>query len=558
MNTRRISFLALSALPLIACTQPTSSVDEPSSTTQKLMAGDPEPVFDPDLVVAPPPDDLIVSTLEIGDGWRKIRVAGKATDSDSGAIVAVDRELVVITDKSKIDGAPVSNIVKNEYKTTDATLTSKTLSPTLIGADALPPGEEVDIIDPAVAAQMETAAASGTSGTLFFGCSSYEKTYDKSISTTKTYSYTKGTETGNFTGSMAFNATLAASGKGAVTIKVHRSIYSLCVPYKVSFVKAAFTGNANVVAKANVDAKFEKEWHYDKKVAQPSLGSLSFSIAGFPVKINFSAPIHVGVDAEAKATLKLDGSATGNATLNVTCTSGGCSGSKSATYGWTAGTTPTVAAEAKVKISPYAYAGIHANLYTDWIANAEIGVKAKAMGDLWGYAGNTCGDGDFNGSNEFVTALALDARVGVDLVAKASILGSDKGPWSWKLVDKHVAFWDLGSSGAMSPMLNAKAQPLGTTTAVANGRMRPCWPWTDKMKYRVNFNDGSTTEFYEVPSTMFAKSHNYGSFGPKVVSVTAIVDEQGRTPGKTTTDNVYLKPLIFDPDLVLTAKTLEP
>jgi hypothetical protein len=540
MNTRRITFLALSALPLIACTQ--QAQEDVTSKSAPLMV-ETDIAFDPDLTVAPAPPELSVSTLETGDGWKRIRVFGKATDIDSDAVVAVDRELVVITDKTKVSTAPVAKFVKSEIEAEAVAM--KTKEPSYLAAGGLPEGEEADIIDPVAAEEAQARMESGTT-TMFFGCSDYEKTFSKTISTTKTYSHTKSTESGALTGSMAFTATLAASGTGKVVIKVHRSAWTLCAPYKVSFRKATFTGNANVTAKANVDATFEKTWKYDKKVAQPSLGSLSFAIGPVPVSINFSAPIHVGVEATAKATLKMDGSGTANATLDLACTTGGCSGSKSATFGWTGGTSPSVGLNGKVDVTPYAYAGVHANLYTDWIANAEIGVKAKLKGELWAYAGNTCGDGDFNGSNEWVTAAALDTRFGVDLIAKASIVGGDYGPWTWKLLDKHLAFWDLGSSTAMAPMLNAKANPMGSTSVLANGRMRPCWPWADKMKYRINFNDGSTEEFWESPATLFAKVHNYGTFGSKVVSVTAVVDEQGRTPGKTTTDSVYLKPFVFD------------
>lgn len=551
MNARCISLLALSALPLIACTQATGTTDDVASQSQPLLTADPEPTFDPDLAVAPPADDLIVSTLQVGDGWRKIRVVGKALDSETSAVVAVDRELVVIQDKSKIDTAPVAAFVKSEIKAEAATTTMKPGTLSMLAADTLPDGADVDIVDPLIAQQAETAQTSGAP-MLAFGCSSYDKTYSKTISTTKTYNFNKTAEPGNFSGSMAFQATLAASGTGKVVIKVHRSVYSACLPYKVSFRHASFAGNADVTAKANVNAAFEKTWKFDKKVAQPSLGSLSFAIGPVPVKINFSAPIHVGVEAAAKATLKLDGSATGKATLNVRCTTGGCSGTKTATFGWTSGTTPTIEAGAKVSITPYAYAGVHANLYTDWVANAEIGVKAKVKGDLWGYAGNTCGDGDFNGSNELVTAAALDARVGVDLVTKAGALGSDYGPWSWQLLDKHVAFYDLGLPGnsAMAPMLQTTANPRGSTTVEAKGRMRPCWPWTDKMKYRIQWNNGVTTDVWETPSVLFSKLQNYGSFGSKLVSVTAMVDEQGRTPGKTTSDSIFLSPMaVFDPIL---------
>lgn len=548
MNTRllaKVSLVAVSALPLImGCTQQAADGSDPESFGAQqapLMASDPDPIFEPDPVVLPPPESLSVSTVLVGDGWRKIRVYGQATDANTGALVPVDRELVVIEDKTKVSTAPIATFAKQEIEQ------ELTYSKTAYLAGTTAEQDEVDIVDPATAAEAEAAMSSGTDSMLRLGCTSEERTYEKSISTTKTYSHTKTTEAGSFTGSAAFTATLAASAKAKVKIKVHRSIWIGCLPYKVSFRNAQFQGNADVTAKANVDATFEKSWKYDKKVAQPSLGSLAFSISGFPVKLNFSAPIHVGVEANAKATLKLDGSVTGKGSFDVVCTTSGCTGTKTATYGWTPGTTPTLAVNARVDVAPYAYAGVHANLYTDWIANAELGVKAKINGELWGYAGNTCGDADYNGTNEWVTGLTLNARARVDLIAKASIVGTDHGPWTWNLLDRHLAFWDLGSSGATTPMLNTKANPLGSTTVEAYGRMRPCWPFTDKMLYRVAWNDGTTTEFWESPTVQFSKLKNYGSYGTKVVSVTAVRDTMGRAPNKTKTDSVYLGPILVEP-----------
>jgi len=544
MNARRVTLLALSALPLLACTQPTSE-DVTNKTTSPLAIAEPDVAFDPDLTVAPPPPDLSVTTLETGDGWRRIRVAGKATDYDTSAIVAVDRELVVITDKTKISTAPVASFVKSEI---ESELTAAKTT-TYLAAGALPEGEEADIIDPVTAAEAETAMASGTT-TAMLGCTNEEKTFSKTLSTTRTFSHTKGTESGTLTGSIGLSATLAASGTGKVTIKVHRAAWALCKPYKVSFRRASFAGSANVTATVNVDATIEKPWKYDKKLAQPPLGTLAFSIGPVPVTINFSAPIHVGVEAAAKATLRLEATGVARTNLDYSCTTGGCGGSKSASFSWSGGPTPTVGVIGKVDVTPYAYAGVHANLYADWVANAEIGVKAKVKGELWGYSGYGCGDGDFNGSNEYVTATALDTRFGIDLVGKASVATRDFGPWPYNLYDKHIAFYDLASSTAMAPMLNAKSNMLGSTTIVANGRMRPCWPWTDKMKYRLNYNDGSSEEFWDSPTTVFSKLHTYSTFGSKLVSLTAIVDEQGRTPGKTTNDTVYLSKLWYEPILV--------
>lgn len=536
------SLFVLGALPLVleGCAYDASAPIDPqdpvAATEDPLMKGD-VVLADPEIeaLPPPPPDELTVTTVATASGWRKIRVKGTTKDLDTGAPVAVDKELVVIEKDDAIGDAPVAAVAKTSLES-DAVY-RKSIGET---------DSEVMVVDPQLADQAEAAAAAESDGPVAYAwCGSYDKTLEKSLSTTKSYTYKKTSEPGAFSGSIDFEAKLVANATGKGVVRVKRAA---CVPYGLSFKHAQFTGKADVTAKAKVNGKFEKSWKYSKKLAEPYLGSVAFSVAGVPILLRFTAPIEIGVDATAKATLTFDGSATARGSFDVKCTSGGCSGTKSATYGFTNGVTPSMAAEAKVDVTPWVQGALRVAIYDDWIGYGQVGVKAKVDADLWGYAGNGCGDADGDGVNELVTGAVIDARVGVDVTAKAAFFGSDVGSWSWPVVDKHVGFWDLGPStnNATSPIFQAKA--TGTNTVEAKGRMRPCWPYADAMHYRLSWGDGTApTEFFSSPATTFTKTHTYASTGLKTLSLLPLEDTKDRGPGRATIDSVQLGRVIFVP-----------
>lgn len=550
MNTRRlvsVSFLAaVSALPMIACTAQNGS-EAVSQNSAPLMGVDVDPAFDP--IEPTPAPALTTQTLEIGDGWRKIRVFGNATDADTGAVEAVDRVLVVVQDKTKISTAPVATFVKTSVNEelaaaaatpTTTTTTTKMLAPTTTEESG------TLIVDQAAAEEAQAKASSG-GPTLYFSCSDYDKTFEKALSVNKTYPLSQ-TFSSDFSGTLNATATLTGSVTGKAVIRVKKS---WCIPYGVEFKYAQVTGSATVKAAGKVDGNFAKDFHFDKKLAQPQIAELPFSIAGIPLDIRFSAPIHVGLDGSAKANVRFDGQATATGTFDVKCTKSGCTGAKSATLGWVPGTSPSVSLNGRADVVPYAYAGIHANVYTDWIGYGEVGLKAKLKGELWGYYGNGCGDANGDGVNEYVNATVLEARGGVDLIGKAGFVGSNYGPWTYNLLDKHLAYYDLapGGSTAASAIVTLSTPMIGGTTVDAKVKMRPCWPWDDGMKYRINWNDGSALEDTTPtdPDLLASKSHSYATYGFKTVTATPIVDNKGRGPGRPGTDTINVGRLIFEP-----------
>ena len=402
------------------------------------------------------------------------------------------------------------------------------------------------IVDQAAAEEAQAKTDSGVA--TFLSCSDYDKTLGKPLAVNKSFALNKTFGGAEATGTLVADGNLTGTLEGKAVVRVKKK---LCAPYAVDFKYAQVTGNAVLKANGKVDTSLTKDFRFDQKVAQPFLGSISAMAGPIPIYIRFSAPLHLGLEGTAKADVKFDGRATATGSFDVKCTKSGCTGSKTADVSWAQGAAPVVGIDTRADIIPYAYAGIHATAYTDWVGYGEVGLKAKLKGEAWAYYGNTCGDANGDGVNEWVHAAMLEARGGVDLVGKAGFVGRDYGPWTYPLADKHLATFDLlpGGSTAASPIVSVVTPVYGSTRVDATIKMRPCWPWDDAMRYRVSWNDGSATEDTAAthPDQLASRSHTYASYGTKTVTATPIVDARGRGPGRPGSDTINLQPVIFQP-----------
>ena len=93
------------------------------------------------------------------------------------------------------------------------------------------------------------------------------------------------------------------------------------------------------------------------------------------------------------------------------------------------------------------------------------------------------------------------------------------------------------------------------TTYTMKGKMRPCWPYTQSMRYDLNWGDGSAPETVNAaPGTFFTKTHTFPSYMTTYSTrSTAVIDTAGRDPNRTTTRSV--RPL---PYVVATTTALAP
>jgi hypothetical protein len=520
-----------------ACaTDPTAPNPEPDTSTGSgtltaiavRPAGTPTLVAKPLPPIPPPPTDPVAPTvlaLETGTGWRRVQVSGTAEDLASGTMQTLGNEFYVIDGRAAINNTALP-------ANTRAVLAGQ-LNTMPMPAD----GDDELIIVPkglndALQSNVEIAAL----------CDDSTKTFGKTYNFDKSYNYHRSSEPGALVGSGDFRTRL----QGTITGEVKYSIrYHWCWPTFV-FHRLTVHGDANLVADATLVAQFQKQWSWNTKVAEPVLGTVSL----FGIPITFTAPITVGLDAQAAATLNFNGSYQAHGNFDIHCNGNGCDGSKDATSGFTSGASPTMSVDGKVKVIPWAEGAIRATLLDSSIAYAQVGVRAKLTGELWGYAGNTCGDGDHDGVNEFVTAATLDLGVGIDVVAKAAILGDNLGPWSWNVWQQHLAFW--GTGNALDPIFYGRSCG-GQNMATMKVAMRPCWPYNDTVTYKMTWGDGAITNFSGHPDTLLTQAHSYGINGLKSIRVDAVQDSKGRDMAGdvTRTVNISWLPIVCFDDLEL-------
>ena len=592
MNIRRslslsILLAVVAAPTLVGCAADSPAGDGEGNTDAQSAALGKAPVVDPgdNAVVAParPPkvgvdtgatitNDLtpaVVEALPIdsnapgvlqtstGDGWRVMHVNGNLPDAKTGALTAVDDDIIILESKEAIDLAPLGPKTRAQLKATSTLRAAKTLTAapvlakSLVGsADLAPLAAEEEslftVVHKKSMDQMENPTPPPPGVTFFSFCDDYDGEYSKSLSVDKSYAYHKGDETGSFTGTFDVSARMQASATATIKYRAKTSIAAACHAVWIDFKKAQVHGTADLTASGKLDAQFHKEWHYSKTIAEPTVFNQWFTIGVVPVHLMVKVPVEAGLDADAKATLHANAKVIGHGAFDVSCTSGGCSGSKTASIAIDSSEPPTFEATARVKVTPWAQASLKAVLFDETIGGyGQVGVRASLPTDLYAYAGNLCGDGDGNGQNETVTGLTLDMAVKVDIVAKAGAFGGTVGPWQWNVANKHLMFKSFGEGSILDPVLTYEKVPNQLLHTRMHGRMRPCWPYTDAITYRITWSDGAISDFTGSPTTLFTQDHDFSTYGVKPIKLEALHDAAGRdlsAAGSATTRNLWLRP----------------
>lgn len=482
-----------------------------------------------------------------GTGWRVLHVTGNLPDAKTGTLTAVDDDIIVLESKEAFDAAPLGPKTRAQLKATSTLRATRPIAPIAAGASASLAAAPVDeamftVVRKKSMDQLETPPA----GVAFFSiCDDYDSQYTKSVSVDRSYAYHKGDETGSFTGSFDVNARIQGNASATIQYHAETSVFAGCNAVWIDFKKAIVQGTADLTASGKVDAQFHKEWHYSKTIAEPTVFDQWFTIGVVPVHLRLMVPVEAGLDADAKATLHANAKVVGHGAFNVTCGSGSCSGSKSASIVVDSNDPPTFEATARVKVTPWAQGSLKAVLFDETIGGyGQVGVRASLPTDLWAYAGNLCGDADGNGVNETVTGATLDMAVKVDVVAKAGAFGQTAGPWTWNVANQHLFFHSFGDGTALDPILTTQLSSTDYLLTHMHGRMRPCWPYTDAVTYRLTWNDGAVTTFTAAPGAAFTQAHHFGGYGHKVVKLEALHDAAGRDlTGATTERNVWLSPV---------------
>jgi len=486
---------------------------------------------------------VTVQTVTTGTGWRRLAISGSLYDPASATLQPVTaRQLVVVDDPAQLAATPLPPSVR-------AALEQRTNAALAAGKDA-----PVWIVDETTAQQVEDYAKSGSKSANLTGCSDWVKTYAQDLSD----GASKSADLTN----LGFSGTAGKFEVGATfgirseeTLSVFRDDTPFgCVPVGASLDRVALTGWAEASAHFTLDGSpnGSTTGRWKKQLGKVELAPIGFWIGPLPVVLRVSVPFEVGIDATNAGTNDIDITFAENLSAGVSCSldGTGCTTSSTATHEFTSNKTPDGSTNIRGSLTPWARASLRIGLYDDSLAYAQLGLRPRVNGDFWYYSGSSCGDGDGNGTNEYVRALTLDASVGLDASGTVAIANREVWEHNWPLVsDLHVGFWDLypGGSSALKPIFYDTAVTTSITgkpTLTMTGRMRPCWPYGDTMTFRLDWADGTTTSLHKVPSSSWTSSHSYTYGGNYTLKLTASQDTAGRRLNKMTTHAVSLPGLL--------------
>jgi hypothetical protein len=282
-----------------------------------------------------------------------------------------------------------------------------------------------------------------------------------------------------------------------------------------------------------------------------------FNIGPVPVLLILDAPIEIGLDASLETPMLTNFTTESGVRLgfDYACSfSGGCEAKEEAyVEPWShvefAG---DAGFEGRALLRPYAGVSLRASLYFPGALYAKVGPRAFLNLDLWG-ASKTCGDANGDGSQEYVQGLALDSDMGIELIAKLGLYDpiSDNAelnalidlvaPLSFELYGWtfHQAFRNLqhpGGSTAFQPMLVGSTEVVEDQPLALTARMRPCYPYTDDVEYRVRWSQSSIESADGAPAAGVGVDHVYPDPGNPSVTLTAVSDAHGRNFGSADGD----------------------
>jgi hypothetical protein len=536
MYHRSLSKFFLGSLTLVLATACGGMDPGTDAADDGLRRGDGEvPEIDPPADPAPaprpppqaPPDQDGV--IAVGSGWAEYRISGTFRDVDSGLDKSLtDQRVVVVRGLNGISAAPLGAAAKSA-------LATEVVAAAV--ANGVSSDQMIYFVHRATADQLGTADASGNVAHAS-GCGDYYKDYTADKSYSKNGALDKSYTSGDFIGTFKVNASSSGNAAATLRLKVKRgSVLGLCIPYAVGFVNVRVQGAATALADVEATGNFRKEWNYSTTITKPDLGSFYFTIGPVPVRIGFNLPIEAGVSANGFVAATVKGQAQANGNFDYTCTTDGCSGTKSFSAGFTPAGDPNGFVSGKIQIRPYVQGALRVYLYSDSVVYGQVGIRPGIDLELFGYAGNACGDANGDGVNEHVAGTSVDSAFRLDLTAKVYALGGD---WdtSYNLLRRQIAFWKAGGANPpWSPMLRVSSTNGTTATIVAGSR--PCWPYTDALNYQLAWGDGATESVTRAPGT-HSFVHTFGGIGTYPVALNLLSDAQGRDIGTSITSNVLV------------------
>jgi hypothetical protein len=369
---------------------------------------------------------------------------------------------------------------------------------------------------------------------------------------------------------------------GKANYKINYSVKALSclpfIPFGLRFDQARAWGEISMDnSRLGLQGSLEVEKKFESDPTSLLRLSKTFFIGPVPVVLGFTVPYYYGFEAKAKigGSFSIGSNMSGKYVFDYTCTTRGCNGVNSSNIQF-APLNSGERRDASVRVDARPYVGIEAlvYLYHEKILTAGPGLQASLPSTYWMYYGNNCADADGDGQAENLVSNVLDVNGRLSLYLRWRALWKDgrkfmdlpKLPgWMSRLEDlnksgkndiavlqRNFYFREFSNpqNSSLTPMI------LGTKTVPQTGsgyafKMRPCFPFSDKVEYSIDWGDGRTEIFTGNPDQAVFMKHRWTQPGNKTLILRALKDDSGRPLNFITASQIQVErvPAPGTPDL---------
>jgi len=278
--------------------------------------------------------------------------------------------------------------------------------------------------------------------------------------------------------------------------------YIPCLPF--AWRPKELGADGNLTAGTTLAGSVTATGDFSKSFAIPPFGGPQIPLYEIPIVIGGVPVAELDVSLYLDGTVDVDG--TGNATgsfritkkertdFDFSCSGQGCSALRARAVPLPAQASEEGTITGLVRVKPAIYAALQLDFDVD-VLSARAGPQPYLLGEAWGCghaeAAQTQG-GSSTSSGSY--ALFADLDWGVELRAEALAAHKKLGERKLDLVKpRHLYFWDLAraafnvDSTALKPVWSGNLQPAAGQINAFNLHMGPCYPYRDRLEYRVRW-----------------------------------------------------------------------
>ena len=278
--------------------------------------------------------------------------------------------------------------------------------------------------------------------------------------------------------------------------------YIPCLPFVVRPKSIAADGTMGIGEK--LTASVIATGSFDKTFKIPPTGGPKIPIQVIPIVIGGVPVAEMDVSAYIEGNIEVGGTGKADAHFELSdphkvqfkfdCNGGGCS-SVMQPVSDTAMAMESAEIKGQVWVKPSVYTALQLDFDYD-LLSARAGPQPFLKGMASGCAETSARQtSDGKSTSEENHALMADLDWGIELRAEALVADQIVGqPWTHKVTGDHIWFRDLAPGG--SNALVANVQSVGTAQVAKpmsyKVKMPSCYPYTNKVQYRVTWTGGAT------------------------------------------------------------------